>query len=421
MKLKYFAIILLCILLFFLAYISLAKTSNLVENRNFEKTWWEVQSIDTVKYSRDVAREKAKDLTFDQTIDKQVSLIAATGATHIAIGTPYDKEFLPFMKRWIAAARKNGLKVWFRGNLAGWEGWFGYPKITREQHIEGIRELILSNGDIFEDGDIFSACPECENGGPGDPRHTGDVVGHRAFLVEEYKSTNDAFRRVGKNVRANFTPMNGDVARLVMDKETTKALGGIVVMDHYVATPQMLISDINKLAESSGGKVVLGEFGAPIPDIHGNMSQAQQAEWIEEALGQLLSLDSVRGLNYWVSFGGTTSLWESSGNPKRVVEVIKKYFSPNSLSIRVVDEIEKPIEFVRVQIGTRKTFSDENGYITLLFLDENETVKLTKSGFVEYTGNIRELMGKENVTLKMSEETLIFKLLKYFYRMKSKI
>src|SRR3989344_6298983 len=86
-----------------------------------------ITSIDTMKYSRDVAREKLNSSSFDEVIDKQVSEISATGATHIAIGTPYDDEFLPFLKRWVVAARKYNLKVWFRGNLSGWEEWFGYP------------------------------------------------------------------------------------------------------------------------------------------------------------------------------------------------------------------------------------------------------------------------------------------------------
>ena len=40
-----------------------------------KKRSWEIKSIDTVKYSRDLAREKLKDTSFDQTIDDQVRLI----------------------------------------------------------------------------------------------------------------------------------------------------------------------------------------------------------------------------------------------------------------------------------------------------------------------------------------------------------
>ena len=63
--------------------------------------------------------------------------------------------------------------------------------------------------------------------------------------------------------------MNGDVAKLVMDKQTTASMDGIVVIDHYVATPEQLALDIRRIAEGSGGNVVLGEFGVPIPNIHG--------------------------------------------------------------------------------------------------------------------------------------------------------
>ena len=60
---------------------------------------WTFQSIDTMKYSRDVAREKLYDPSFDAIIDRQVGAIAETGATHVAIAVPYDEEFVPFLER----------------------------------------------------------------------------------------------------------------------------------------------------------------------------------------------------------------------------------------------------------------------------------------------------------------------------------
>src|SRR5258708_6337361 len=92
--------------------------------------WWPVQSIDTMKYSRDTAGQMLTKPEFDATINSQVSEIAQTGATHIAIATPYDEMFIPFLKRWVKSARAHGLKVWFRGNFSGWEGWYNFPKIT---------------------------------------------------------------------------------------------------------------------------------------------------------------------------------------------------------------------------------------------------------------------------------------------------
>lgn len=292
-----------------------------------------ITSIDTMKYSRDIAREKLNDILFDGVIDKQVADIAATGATHVSIGTPYDDEFLPFLKRWVAAARKYKLKVWFRGNLSGWEKWFNYPAINRDEHTAGIVRFIGANSDLFEDGDIFVTCNECENGGPGDPRFNGDVAGHRKFLIKEYEETKKAFEQIGKKVAANFNSMNGDVARLIMDRQTTKALGGIVVVDHYVRLPQVLANDLKNLADRSGGEIVLGEFGAPIPDIHGNMTDQEQADWVNEAMARIFQIPEVIAVNYWVNLGGSTSIWTESGEKTPAVDVVTLHYKKNMLKV----------------------------------------------------------------------------------------
>src|SRR3989344_5208595 len=166
--------------------------------------WWQVQSIDTMKYSRDIAGEKLKDTSFDRVIEDQVDKIARTGATHIAIATPYDEEFLHFLRRWVNAARKKNLLVWFRGNFSGCEGWFGYAKINPDEHLTKTKNFIENHADLFSDGDIFTSCPECENGGPGDPRQTRDVDGHRRFLIDEYNVAKSAFSKINKKVLPGF-------------------------------------------------------------------------------------------------------------------------------------------------------------------------------------------------------------------------
>lgn len=291
---------------------------------------WNFQSIDTMKYSRDLSREKLEDNTFDTVIDSQVKEIALAGATHVAIATPYDSEFLPVLRRWVKAAREYKLKVWFRGNFSGWEEWFDYKKITREEHMEMTREFIENNADLFEDGDVFTACPECENGGNGDPRIKGDVEGHRQFLIDEYTLTKNEFEKIGKKVVSNYDSMNKDVAELVMDPATTQKLGGIVTIDHYVATPQQLNDDVTMLARKSGGKIVLGEFGVPIPDINGDMKEEDQALWIHQALSLLSKNKNLVGLNYWVGEGGSTELWKY-GVPKKAVASIQEFYT-NSIT-----------------------------------------------------------------------------------------
>ncbi len=288
---------------------------------------WAIRSIDTMKYSRDLAREKGADTDFDQIIEQQVKNIADTGASHIAIATPYDDEFVSFLTRWVKVSRDHKLKVWFRGNFSGWEKWFNYARIDRSQHLALTTKFIAANPTLFEDGDIFTPCPECENGGPGDPRKTRDITGHRQFLIDSTRVGNDAFAKIGKKVEVGYHSMNYDVALAVMDKETTSAVGGIVAIDHYVRTGEKMIRDIEKLKLQSGGQVYLGEIGAPIPDIHGQMSEDEQADWIRQTLDLLIDNNSIIGLNYWVNVGGSTGLWDKSGTPRRVVSVITSYYS----------------------------------------------------------------------------------------------
>jgi hypothetical protein len=287
---------------------------------------WDMQAIDTMKYSRDLARVKANDASFDKEIDDQMKNIAATGATHVAISTPYDEEFLPFMKRWVASARKYKLNVWFRGNFSGWEEWFEYKKIDKQTHIAKTKSFIESHQELFEDGDIFTSCTECENGTKmqyGDPH---DVALHRAFLIEEYTVTKAAFAKINKNVKSNYYSMNGDVALAMMDKETTQAFDGIVVVDHYVKDPKQMAHDLRALAAQSGGTIILGEVGAPVPNIHGAMTTEEQTLWVSEALHEAARIPQVGGVNYWVNKDGTTAIWEKDNKPKPSVEVITKYF-----------------------------------------------------------------------------------------------
>lgn len=324
---------------------------------------WNIQSIDTMKYSRDAARGKAKSTAFANMIDMQMKNIADTGANYVAIDTPYDQEFFPMLSVWVASARKYGLQVWFRGNWSGWEGWFDYPKnMTRDQHIEKTHAFILSHPDIFEDGDIFSACPECENGGPGDPRTTGDINGFRKFIISEYQSDQQALKTIGKNVLANYVPMNRDVAQLVMDKSTTAALGSIVVIDHYVKLPQQYATDIENLKESTGGKIVLGEFGAPLPDVHGSMTWDQQAQWIDGVLKNVSDIAGVEGVNYWVNAGGTTSIWNARGDASASAAILQKYFKANNAFGIVTDKLNNPISGAQILYAGEKTVSRSDGY-----------------------------------------------------------
>lgn len=336
--------------------------------------FWDFQSIDTMKYSRDLAREKLHDPGFDAVIDMQVKNIAATGATHVAIGTPYDEEFLPFLARWVSAARRYDLLIWFRGNFAGWEGWFDYPKISRTEHLVKTETFILANSFYFEDGDVFTACPECENGGAGDPRRNGDLAGHRQFLIAEHEIVKNDFQKLGKKVISYYHSMNADVASLVMDKDTTAKLGGVVTIDHYVETPEQLAGDIQDLARKSGGQIVLGEYGFPIPDLHEDLTGEEQADFLGRALAGLRATEELIGLNYWTSVGGSTALWDSQGTPRRAVGVIEKYYRPKVFAVIVKDELDRQVPTAEISVNGTSLENDAASVWNIPFTEGQETI-----------------------------------------------
>ncbi len=373
--------------------------------------WWDIQSVDTMKYSRDLAREKEKDASFDAVIDQHASDIAKLNATHMVVATPYDGEFIPMIQRWTDAGRRYGLSIWFRGNFSGWEGWFEYPSITEEQHLALLDQFIRNHAYLFKDGDIFSPCPECENGRKGDPRHSGNVDEYRKFLIREYSVCTDAFKKIKKDVSCKYFSMNADVARLIMDKETTKALGGIVTIDHYVRDPKVLARDIQDIAAASGGIVMLGEFGAPIPDIHGNMTEQQQNIWVSDASQYLREVHELAGVNYWLLSGGSTALYHEDGTAKPAVESVRSMFTAQAVRGNVTSDLGVPLENIRIHTNHKTVTTDSDGSFTLAYLPSDSTVEIEGEGFEYVQTDIETLILHPDIQLTPAYSSILARII----------
>lgn len=397
----------------------LISTSNL-NAQTVDSSWWKVQSIDTMKNSRDLSREKLHDPAFDTVIDDQIKAISSVHANTVAIATPYDEEFIPILKRWVEAARKYRLHVWFRGNFSGWEGWFDYPKITRVEHLTKISSFIANHPEIFTDGDIFSTCPECENGGEGDPRKTGDIVGFRNFLIDEYTVCTNSFKNIGKNISCNYFSMNADVAKAVMDKVTTAKIGGIVTIDHYVNNPVKLTDDIRAIIQLTGGKVMLGEFGAPIPDIHGDMTNHQQAIWITSAFNQLIDIPELIGVNYWLNRGGTTALWEDNGEAKEATNSISQGFQAQILQGTVLTDYGQPLDKATVKTTRRQSQTNRNGDFTLPYAEKDTLLTVFREGYMTQEIDIKAVLGHPIVKLSPKNMTLWYYIRKLLFQISHK-
>ncbi len=287
---------------------------------------WHFTSVDTMKYSRDNARnpKTIADIPF------YVKSIADLNASYVAIGTPYDEEFYPFLKLWVKEARKNNLKVWFRGNFSSWEQWFDYPAFADiKEHHTLTAKFIENHPDLFEDGDIFTPVPEAENGGPGDPRgNAGKTVEFNHFIVDSYDNCVASFKLIHKDVKCGYFSTNGDIAKDIITEETVSKTGNVIVIDHYVNSAQKMSDDIDYLTNKfPGAKIVLGEFGAPIEDINGNMTEQEQADFVEQVLSVLVEHKTqVIGVNYWLISGGKTAVYNQDKTPRLLAEVIKIYF-----------------------------------------------------------------------------------------------
>lgn len=378
--------------------------------------FFKVQAIDTMKYSRDMARDQGASEEFKGVIDTQIKQIAQTGATHVAIATPYDDEFVPFLTQWVKAARKHNLNVWFRGNFSGWEQWFDYPRMLQEEHTKKVSQFIGQNPTLFNDGDIFTSCPECENGGPGDPRQTGDVVGYRNFLIAEYVITQEAFKKIDKDIISNYYSMNGDVAELIMDKETTARLGGVVTIDHYVLTPERLNADINKIAEQSGGKIVLGELGAPIPDIHGEMTEEEQEEWLSTLFDLISQNENVVGVNYWTSHGSSTEIWTEQNKARSAVKTIGKYYSPSNVHGIITDNIGRKLSDVTVSVAEHSVKTNKFGEYDLVFVESDSPLIISKFGYVTQKMAVSQASNEAtNVSLSPKNVSLLEYIVNLFF------
>lgn len=341
---------------------------------------WQVQSIDTMKVSRDEARAQLNNPGFDSKIESELHEIKDLGANYVAVDTPYDDEFLPYLTRWVQLARKTGLRVWFRGNWSNWEGWFDYPKnMTSENHLAVTAKFVEAHSDLFEDGDIFDPCPECENAGYW-TQPNGDGA-YKSFLLRQQSVLDNSFSKIKKNVYTNVFSIIGGRAKEMMDQKTLNTLGNLVTIDHYVKDPSLMADYISFFNNNFHSKVLVGEFGAPVPDINGAMDENQQALFVGDVFKQLYkNKPGVFGVNYNVLTVGTTAILNADGTPRQVAEVIKNYYIPGTVNGIVTNTLGDKLEGipVKTQDGLNSTITDKQGHYGLVI--PASTVKVTIGG-----------------------------------------
>jgi len=387
---------------------------------NAQERLWKYQIIDTMKTSRDQTLYKMNDKKYDADIRKELKQIKALGATHVAIDGAYDNKYLPWLKRWVRIAREEQLSVWFRGNFSGWHGWFTPKNMTREQHKKAVENLILENPELFENGDSFTACPECESGGEGIPVTEDEVKEFREFMLDEYDLINVAFKKINKNVHTNWLSINPDVAKSIYDEETVRRIGNVLTLDYFVKDVSQLQEGLDYFkSRFPNAQILIGEFGAPIPEINGAMSEEQKAKFIEQIFMHLTSRNDIMGINYWVSSASTTELLDSNLERNKSAQIVEDFFKPKlkHVNIKVVNTLNEGVENIKLtdSINKKEYFTDHKGEVTLSILqyktvlnvDGNKYYKSTSIGL--NSGDTDELA----VKIYPEKPDIIYKL-RYF-------
>jgi hypothetical protein len=375
-------------------------------SENETGTFWRYQCIDTMKVSRDSVRAFIEGTLAWSQIANEVELIAKAGANCVAVATPYDPEFLPVLKEYVRQARKHQLQVFFRGNFSRWEGWFGYPRdMTTDQHLQATRNFILENADLFRDGDIFTGAPEAENGGPFAESDRNKFPAYRQFLLDQYRVTKDAFNQINKNIRVNWFSMNGWIAQNMYDKQTLSSIENQVTIDHYTSSPEKMAEFLNYWHKEQQVKVALGEFGAPIPDLNGNMTPTEQAAYLKQ-LFQIFytERENIEGLNYWTLRYGSTAIIQPDFQTTPAYEVVANYFSPGIVSIQVNDPFGNGIDHVKISALDSKatTQTDQNGVALIRLPAGEHQLKLTAEKYQPQEIQLqleRNGISSQNITL----------------------
>jgi hypothetical protein len=307
-----------------------------------------------MKVSRDMGGQLLESVVqegTDKRITFMVKKVKEANANMIAYGTPYDKEFIPLLEVEIAEAEKAGIGVWLRGNFSGFQeerdangptghGWFNHPLLTSpDEHHTKTRQFILDNKHLFISNDgksrvaIFSPAPEPENGLIGDPRTSPQTKQlFDEWLVDSYSNARRTLDEIGATDTKVIFSFNGDVAKILPDGFINDK--NPVLADHYIKDPQQYPADIQKLHDIYNAPVGLGEVGAPIPDIHGPMTEVEQAEYVRQVLTILADSEVlVPIINYWhlwnpydVDQNTATSLLNADGTERQVYEVLREFF-----------------------------------------------------------------------------------------------
>jgi hypothetical protein len=297
---------------------------------------WMIRSVDAMKDTKDAICNQRSDEWIGKWMDRAVEV----GANYVAISTPYDNpacgDAQAYTKRWIAAIRAKGLKVWHRHMPLAFEGIYATPK-SRGNYLSLVAQYIERHADNYRDGDIFTPIPEPQNGGIAGITYCDQNVcqwdnkeAFNAWLRDGITISRNAFNSIGRTkMKIGYYGFDGFVAwgannpdwNGILEDATIEAMGNITI-DHY---PDLIgtdmASDIAELeARYPGVDIIIGEWGT----VTGGDTVATVKRTMEA-----LSRPSVKGFNYWQfgPHGAGEQLINDDFSPRPHFETVKSFYS----------------------------------------------------------------------------------------------
>lgn len=270
-------------------------------------TDWSIQSIDSMKSTKDAVCGQ-RDLTWiDNWLDKAKEL----GANYVAISMPYDNptcaDSTDYANRWIQAIRSKGLHVWHRRMPLAFEGIYSTPK-AGNNFLTQISNYIIAHPDQYQSGDIFTPIPEPQNGGiSGFSSCNGycqfsSISAFNSWLRDAITRSNQAFSQVGiSGIKVGYFGFDGFVTwgdnnpdwHGILEDSTIQAMGNIITIDHYPeAVGENMDNSLTQLeTKYPTAQIVIGEWGT----ITGGDTQSQ----VISSMGGAKKHPHVIGFNYW--------------------------------------------------------------------------------------------------------------------------
>lgn len=314
------------------------------------------KGLDTMKLTKDTQRNPVS----IENKNKIAKLAKELGVTHLTVDTPYDNasgtDVIKDTREWVKAIREAGLSVSHRHMLMGFEGIYDQQRNSGIDFTAEMRQWMIDNADLIQEGDTWTPMPEPQNGGVVgincNPNAQAcifkDVNEFNKFIQDVVTTSRKTLQELGKNnvkviccgfdlfvVSGNNNP--DWEGKSFLQPETVNVLKpeGIAV-DHYpqpdykTGERRTYGEDLDQAEKTwPGVPIILTEVGKP------DVNDAESVESMFSAFRQHAEDGPLEGV-FWWPFGPSgleESLLNPDFTPKPIYWEVQKGFASLPASV----------------------------------------------------------------------------------------